>query len=104
MHCDVVCVHVVPRHVQELVLILPAERLLLELLSLRWRGRRVGDFGDKVRCRGFCETVDEHSHERDLDEDVEAQAEAEENASAVFEPQFLLVFVVTDAGEVGFEL
>jgi hypothetical protein len=46
VHCDVVRVHVMPRHVQELVLVLPANRILFELFSFGRRGRRIGDLGN----------------------------------------------------------
>jgi hypothetical protein len=50
VHGDVVCVHVVPRHVEEFVLVLPPDRVFLELLSFGWWWRRVSDLGDEVCC------------------------------------------------------
>jgi hypothetical protein len=50
VHSDIVCVHIVPRHAEELVLVFPPDRIFLELLGFgRWR-RRVSDFGDEIRC------------------------------------------------------
>lgn len=104
VHCDVVCIHVVPRHVEELVLVRPAERLILELIGFGGWWWWVSDLCDEICRRSFCETVDKDTYERYLDEDVEAQTEPKEYTSTVFEPQLLLVFVVADACEVWFEL
>lgn len=104
MHRDVVCVHVVPRHVEELVLVLPAKRLVLELFGFSGWWGRVSDLGDEVCRRSFCETVDKDAYEWYLNEYVEAQTKAEEYTSTVFEPQLLLIFVVAYTCEVWFEL
>ena len=104
MHCDVVCIHIVPRHVQELVLIFPTKRILLELFGFSGWWWWFSDFGDEIGGRSLCESVDKYANERYLDEDVEAQAEAEKYARAVFEPQLLLGFVILDACEVRLEL
>jgi hypothetical protein len=104
VHCKIVLVHVLPREIQELVLILPAQRLLLELFRFVWWKWWLGDLSDEIGCRGFCETVDEDAYERDLDENVEAKAKTEEYASPVLEPQLLLLLVVAHAREVRLKL
>jgi hypothetical protein len=50
VHCDVVCVHAVPRHVEKFVLVLPAQRLVLVLLGFSRWWRRVGDLSNEI-CR-----------------------------------------------------
>lgn len=86
MHGDVVRVHVLQRQIQELVLVLPTKRLLLELFSFgRWQ-RRFSDLGNKIRGRGFCEAVDKDTNEWNLDEDVEADTEAEQDPGTILEP------------------
>lgn len=104
MHGDVVLIQFLPWQAQELVFILPAQRLLLEFVGFLWWKRRLGDFGDEVGGGCFGEAVDEDADEGDLDEGKEGEAEAEEDAGAVFEPDLLLFAGVADAAEVGLEL
>lgn len=77
MSCNVVLVHVLPWEVQELMLILPADRLCLEVFCIRWGWRRFRDLGDEIGGGSLCETVYEYSDKGDLDEDVETQAKPE---------------------------
>lgn len=69
----------------------------------RWR-RWVCNLCDEICRRSLCKTIYEDANKWYLDEDVEPQAEAEEYSSAIFEPQLLLILVVADTGEIGFEL
>jgi hypothetical protein len=104
VHRKIILVHVLPWQIQEFVFVLPAQRILLELLGLgRWKWR-LGNLRDEVCRGGLRETVDEDAHKRDLDENVEAKAETEEHTSSVLEPQLLLLFVVANTCEVRLEL
>lgn len=86
------------------MLVLPPQRVLLELLGLgRWRWR-LSDLGDQICRRRFRKAVNEDSNQRDLDEDVKSQAKAKQNTSTILEPQLLLILIVADTREVGFEL
>jgi hypothetical protein len=74
------------------------------VLGFGWRRWRFCDLGDEVGRRSLRESVYKHANKRYLDEDVEAQTETEKYASAVLEPQLLLVLIVADTCKVGFEL
>jgi hypothetical protein len=104
MHTDVVCVHVMPWQLQEFVLVLPAKRLLLELLSLAGWKRWFRDLGDEIGSGSFCKTVDQNTHKWDFDEDIEAETKAKKHPRTILEPQLLLFLVVFDACKVRLEL
>jgi hypothetical protein len=46
VHRDVIRVQIVPRHLQELVLVLPTERIVFELLGFSRGRRRFGYLSD----------------------------------------------------------
>lgn len=86
------------------MLVIPPDILLLEFFRFLWRWRRVCDLGDQIRRRSFSDAVDKHSEERDLEEEEESDREAVKYTRAVVEPEFLLLWTVADAGEVGVKL
>lgn len=86
MHCNVVSVHILPGKIEEFMLVLPPNRVLLELLSLTWWWRRVGDLGNEICRRRLCETVDEDANQRNLDKDIEAKTETKEHTRTILEP------------------
>jgi hypothetical protein len=49
VHCEIVLVHVLPWQVQELVLVLPSKRILLEFLGFGRRKRWFSDLCDEIR-------------------------------------------------------
>jgi hypothetical protein len=103
-HSRIDLINSIERQAQELVLIIPPDILLLELLQLlRW-WRRFRDLGDEIGGRCFGNAVDEHAQKRDFQKEEESDCEAVEYAGAVVEPEFLLLGGVADAGEVGVEL
>lgn len=67
-------------------------------------GWGIGDLGDEIGSRGFCNAVDENAEKRNLEEDVEAHAEAEKETFTVAEPAAFLLFGEADTREVGFQL
>lgn len=93
-----------PRQIEELVLVLPAERFLLELFGFGRRQRRLGDFGNEVCSRGFSKTVDKDADKWDLDKDVKTQAKPKKDPGSVSEPKFLLFRGITDTAKVRLEL
>ena len=101
---DILLIQRTQRQIQELMLILPPNISLLELFSLLWLRRRLGDFRNQVRCRCLRNSVDQHTEEGCFEDDEEGKGEAVEDAFAVVEPGTLLEGGVIYAGEVGFEL
>lgn len=101
---DVELVDRIKRQGQEFVLVLPANILLLEVLSfLRWRGR-LCNLGDEISSGGFRNTVYEHTQERDLEEHEKGHSEAVEDALTIVEPEPFLLRVVADTREVWLKL
>ena len=102
--CNVVFVHVLPWEIQELVLVLPADRICLELFGFGWRRRWFRDLGDEVGGGSLCKTVYEYSHQGNLNEDIETQTKPKKYTGAVLEPKLLLFSVIVDTREVGLQL
>lgn len=75
-----------PGQFQELVLVLPSERVLLELLSFVWRQRWLSDLGDQVCRRRFGQAIYQDTKKGNLDKDIEAEPKAKKNTSAILEP------------------
>jgi hypothetical protein len=97
-------IHSVEWQAQKLMLVVPSHILLFEVLGFLRRWRRVGDLGDKVCSRCFCDSVDEDTKERHLEEEEEGNCEAVEHTGAVVEPELLLLRSVADTSEVRVEL
>ena len=86
------------------MLVSPGHLAFGEALTLGRGWRRVGDLGDKVCSRCFCDSVDEDTKERHLEEEEEGDCEAVEHTGAVVEPELLLLRSVADTSEVRVEL
>lgn len=104
LQAHVQLINCVQRQAHKFMLILPLHVPLFELFSFRRMRRRLGNLGDEIRGRGFCNTVDEDSEERDFEKDKEGDCEAVEDTLTIAEPLALLVGGVANAGEVWFEL
>lgn len=59
------------------MLIRPSSLALGKTFHLTWLGWGIGDLGDKIGSRGFCNAVDEDAEKGNLEKDIEADAEAE---------------------------
>ena len=93
-----------PRQVQEFVLVLPAQRFLLEDLGLGRRRWRLCHFCDEIRSRRFRQAVDQDADKGNLHESEETKAKAKKNAGTILEPHPFFFPRITDAGEVRFKL
>ena len=66
--------------------------------------RRVGDLGDKVRCRCLSNAIHQHTDVWDAQKNRESEGKAEKNTFSVTEPPTLLLGGELNAPKVGLEL
>ena len=100
----IVRVQIVQGKLQELLLVLPHDLAFRKLLAVRWRWRWVCNLGDQVRCRCFCNAIDQDTQERNLEKDVEPNTEPKKYALTIMEPMLFLFFSEAYAREVRFKL
>lgn len=84
--------------------VLPGNLAFRKVRTFGRRWRRVGNLGDKVRCRCLSNAIHQHTNVWDPQKNRESEGKAEENTFSVAEPATLLLRGELDAPEVGFEL